>query len=97
MKIAKSGQKVAVIDPRKQVGGNCTHVGTIPSKALRQSVFNIIGNRRDPILNQGIDYHQIPLNKVLTKAREVVRNQVETPHPFLWAQSNWLNQWLGKF
>ncbi|TGP45338.1 Si-specific NAD(P)(+) transhydrogenase, partial [bacterium M00.F.Ca.ET.230.01.1.1] len=78
MKIAKSGQKVAVIDPRKQVGGNCTHVGTIPSKALRQSVFNIIGNRRDPILNQGIDYHQIPLNKVLTKAREVVRNQVET-------------------
>ncbi|OTE88577.1 hypothetical protein B1K96_34955, partial [Escherichia coli] len=62
MKIAKSGQKVAVIDPRKQVGGNCTHVGTIPSKALRQSVFNIIGNRRDPILNQGIDYHQIPLN-----------------------------------
>ena len=78
MKIAKSGLKVAVIDPRKQVGGNCTHVGTIPSKALRQSVFNIISNRRDPILNQGIDYHLIPLNKVLSKAREVVRNQVET-------------------
>lgn len=78
MKLAKSGLKVAVIDPRKQVGGNCTHVGTIPSKALRQSVFNIISNRRDPVLNQGIDYHQIPLNQVLAKARNVVRNQVET-------------------
>lgn len=78
MKIAKAGKRVAVIDPRKQVGGNCTHVGTIPSKALRQSVFNIISNRRDPIMNQGIDYHLIPLNKVLTKAREVVRRQVET-------------------
>jgi len=39
------------------VGGNCTHVGTIPSKALRQSVFNIIGNRRDPILNQNAPMH----------------------------------------
>lgn len=78
MKLAKSGLKVAVIDPRQQVGGNCTHVGTIPSKALRQSVFNIISNRRDPVLNQGIDYHQIPLNQVLAKARSVVRSQVET-------------------
>lgn len=78
MKLAKSGLKVAVIDPRQQVGGNCTHVGTIPSKALRQSVYNIISNRRDPVLNQGIDYHQIPLNQVLAKARSVVRSQVET-------------------
>ena len=96
MKIAKSGQKVAVIDPRKQVGGNCTHVGTIPSKALRQSVFNIIANRRDPILNQGIDYHQIPLNKVLTKAREVVRNQVETHTRFYERnQINLINGWAS--
>lgn len=78
MKIAKSGLKVAVIDPRKQVGGNCAHVGTIPSKALRQSVFNIISNRRDPLLNQGVDYHLVPLNKILTKARDVVRAQVNT-------------------
>ena len=49
MKLAKSGHRVAVIDPRDQVGGNCAHVGTIPSKALRQSVFNIINFRRDPL------------------------------------------------
>lgn len=78
MKLAKSGKKVAVIDPRGQVGGNCAHVGTIPSKALRQSVFNIINFRRDPLFSQIIDNHQVPLNKVLSKARDVIRSQVNT-------------------
>lgn len=78
MKLAKSGKKVAVIDPRGQVGGNCAHVGTIPSKALRQSVFNIINFRRDPLFSQIIDNYQVPLNKVLSKARDVIRQQVST-------------------
>ena len=78
MKLAKSGKKVVVVDPREQVGGNCTHVGTIPSKALRQSVFNLISYRRDPLFSQGMDYFQVPLNKVLAKARNVVRAQVTT-------------------
>ncbi|HJH09843.1 MAG TPA: Si-specific NAD(P)(+) transhydrogenase [Psychrobacter pasteurii] len=78
MKLAKSGKKVVVVDARSQVGGNSAHVGTIPSKALRQSVFNLINYRRDPLFSQGLDYYQVPLNKVLTKARKVVRNQVDT-------------------
>ncbi|WP_201505637.1 Si-specific NAD(P)(+) transhydrogenase [Psychrobacter aestuarii] len=78
MKLSKSGKKVAVIDPREQVGGNCTHVGTIPSKALRQSVFNLINYRRDPMFTQAMDYHQVPLNKVLANARHVIRRQVNT-------------------
>ncbi|MDH2272591.1 Si-specific NAD(P)(+) transhydrogenase [Moraxella porci] len=78
MKLAKSGLRVAVIDPREQVGGNCAHVGTIPSKALRQSVFNIINFRRDPLFNKAKDSYQVPLNKVLSRAREVIRNQVNT-------------------
>ena len=78
MKLAKSGKKVVVVDARSQVGGNSAHVGTIPSKALRQSVFNLINYRRDPLFSQSLDYYQVPLNKVLTKARKVVRNQVDT-------------------
>ena len=42
MKLTKEGRRVAVVDARQEVGGNCTHVGTIPSKALRQTVFNIM-------------------------------------------------------
>lgn len=78
MKLAKAGKKVAVVDPREQVGGNCTHVGTIPSKALRQSVFNLINFRRDQMFTQAMDYHQVPLNIVLAKARQVIRRQVNT-------------------
>lgn len=78
MKLAKSGKKVVVIDPRGQVGGNCAHVGTIPSKALRQSIFNIISFRRDPIFAHILDNNQITLKKVLSRARQVVMNQVAT-------------------
>lgn len=78
MKLAKSGKKVAVIDPRDQVGGNSTHVGTIPSKALRQSVFNLINFRRDPMFTKALEYEQVPLNKVLANARRVIRSQVST-------------------
>ncbi len=82
MKLAKSGYRVAVIDPRDEVGGNCAHVGTIPSKALRQSVFTIISYRRDPLFDQARDSHQVPLNKVLGHARRVIRSQVSTHQRF---------------
>lgn len=86
MKLAKSGKKVAMIDPREQVGGNCAHVGTIPSKALRQSVFNIINYRRDPLFTQ-TDNYKVPLNKVLSKARQVIVNQVAT-HALFYERNN---------
>lgn len=78
MKLAKSNKKVAVIDPRNQIGGNCTHVGTIPSKALRQSVYNLINYRRDPLFSQGANSQQVPLNRVLSNARQIIRRQVNT-------------------
>lgn len=82
MKLAKSGKKVVVVDPREQVGGNCIHVGTIPSKSLRQAVFNLINFRRDPLFSQGLDYQQVPLNRVLSNARAVVKSQVDTHQLF---------------
>jgi NAD(P) transhydrogenase len=38
MKCAKAGKRVAVVEAMFEVGGNCTHKGTIPSKALRQII-----------------------------------------------------------
>lgn len=97
MKLSKSGKKVAVIDPRDQVGGNCAHVGTIPSKALRQSVFNIIGMRRDPLFSSVTDNFQIPLNKVLSKARKVILSQVNTHKIFYQRNRVDIIQGWGKF
>ena len=42
MKATKEGRSVAVIDDFPQVGGNCTHRATIPSKALRQTIQQMI-------------------------------------------------------
>lgn len=97
MKLAKSGLKVAVIDPRDQVGGNCAHVGTIPSKALRQSVFNIISMRRDPIFSSFTDNFQVPLNKVLSKARRVIASQVNTHKLFYERNRVEIIQGWGRF
>ncbi len=49
MNAAKAGRKVAMVDSRRQVGGNCTHLGTIPSKALRHSVKQIIQFNTNPM------------------------------------------------
>ena len=38
MTAAKGGKQVAVIDQDADVGGSCTHRGTIPSKALRHAI-----------------------------------------------------------
>lgn len=61
MKLAKSGKRVAIVDVREQLGGNCTHVGTIPSKALRQTVSSIIRYRRDPMFKKMGDWRQFTM------------------------------------
>lgn len=77
MKLAKEGRRVAVIDVRGQVGGNCAHLGTIPSKALRQTVWNIMRYQRDPLFQRvGGDLHNVPLSQVLASARRVIAHQV---------------------
>ena len=72
MKLTKEGKKVAVIDARPQVGGNCTHVGTIPSKALRQTVFNIMRYQRDSMFQRVGELRNVPLSQVLARAHKII-------------------------
>ena len=39
MQATKLGKTVAVVERHEQIGGGCTHWGTIPSKALRHAIF----------------------------------------------------------
>ena len=41
MQLAKSGKRVKLIERFEQVGGGCTHWGTIPSKTLRFSIYQL--------------------------------------------------------
>lgn len=77
MKAAKEGRRVAVVDSRPQVGGNCVHLGTIPSKALRQSVGNIMRYQRDPLFQRiGAEVRNVSLAQVLASAHRVIEKQV---------------------
>lgn len=82
MKLAKSGKRVAIVDQRDQLGGNCTHVGTIPSKALRQTVSSIIRYQRDPMFQKVGDWKQFTMKQVLRNAHKVIQQQVDTHSRF---------------
>ncbi|WP_025732932.1 Si-specific NAD(P)(+) transhydrogenase [Carnimonas nigrificans] len=74
---AKHGKRVAVIEDRYKVGGNCTHKGTIPSKALRYAVNQIIDYRSGPLCNTIADTRVFDLPKVMDYSFRVVDTQVE--------------------
>lgn len=82
MKLVKDGRRVAVVDVRPDVGGNCAHVGTIPSKALRQTVYNLMRFRRDPLLSRMAEIRSVPLSQVLARAHRVIELQVGTHQRF---------------
>lgn len=77
MKAVKEGRRVAVVDNRPRVGGNCVHLGTIPSKALRQTVWNLMRFQRDPLFQRaGAEIRNVPLSQVLASAHRVIDSQV---------------------
>ena len=73
MTASKGGRRVAVIDQDAEVGGSCTHRGTIPSKALRHAIQQLAGDESgaDP------DYSDL-----MRKAEGVIRSQVELRRGF---------------
>ncbi len=76
MKMAKSGLRVAVVERHHQVGGGCTHNGTIPSKALRHSVQLLSDYRHHPLFEQTLHPADITWPQLLKTADEVISRQV---------------------
>ena len=76
MNSAKNGRKVAVVDSRPQVGGNCTHLGTIPSKALRHSVRQIMQFNTNPMFREIGEPRWFSFPDVLKSAEQVINKQV---------------------
>jgi len=76
MNAAKAGRKVAMVDNRRQVGGNCTHLGTIPSKALRHSVKQIIQFNTNEMFRVIGEPRWFSFPDVLKSAERVIAKQV---------------------
>ena len=82
MMATKNGKRVAVIERHAEVGGGCTHWGTIPSKALRQAVKTLRDARRDPLLRSVGANLQVDFPQLLASAGGVVETQVASRRRF---------------
>jgi NAD(P) transhydrogenase len=78
MKLAKAGRQVAVIEAHQQVGGGCTHWGTIPSKALRHSIQMLADYRRNPLFQHSLEQVDVQFPDLLRAADSVIHEQVRT-------------------
>jgi NAD(P) transhydrogenase len=78
MNAAKKGLSVASVDNRETVGGNCTHKGTIPSKALRHEVHLVMQAQKNPLFSE---YQRsnawVSFDAVHQKAQKVIEQQVK--------------------
>jgi len=77
MNAAKGNKRVAVIEDKKVVGGNCTHVGTIPSKALRHAVKQIISFNTNTMFRDIGEPRWFSFPRVLKSAEKVIHKQVK--------------------
>ncbi|MBK1717681.1 Si-specific NAD(P)(+) transhydrogenase [Thiocystis violacea] len=82
MKLAKAGQKVAVIEAHDAVGGGCTHWGTIPSKALRHSIQMLADYRRNPLFQHTQHQIEVEFPDLLRAADGVINDQVRTRYRY---------------
>ncbi len=78
MNAVKLGRSVAVVEMFDVVGGNCTHVGTIPSKALRQAVKEIISFNTNPMFREIGEPRWFSFPDVLQRANKVISKQVQS-------------------
>ncbi|MBP54289.1 Si-specific NAD(P)(+) transhydrogenase [Marinobacter sp.] len=77
MNATKHGKRVAIIEDKPTVGGNCTHWGTIPSKALRHSVKQIITFNTNQMFRDIGEPRWFSFPRVLQNAQKVIGKQVK--------------------
>lgn len=82
MEATKQGKSVAVIEKQPRIGGNCTHLGTIPSKSLRAAIYRVMEiNLSSHFRKRGIsidaDFQDLRRN-----AQNVIEQQVDMRRGF---------------
>ncbi|ACS87540.1 pyridine nucleotide-disulphide oxidoreductase dimerisation region [Musicola paradisiaca Ech703] len=82
MGLSKQGAKVAVIERHYNVGGGCTHWGTIPSKALRHAVSRIIEFNQNPLYSDNSRVISSSFSDILRHAGSVINQQTRMRQGF---------------
>jgi NAD(P) transhydrogenase len=76
MMAVKNHRRVALVERYVDVGGGCTHWGTIPSKALRHAVKTLNDVRTNPLLHNYRAGLQIRYPDLLKAVGKVIESQV---------------------
>ena len=82
MQAAKSGKSVAAVDKYAVVGGACTHLATIPSKALRFVIFQMTEANNNRIFRDAGISINLTFPELRKSARSVIEQQVEVRRTF---------------
>ncbi|HUJ30062.1 MAG TPA: Si-specific NAD(P)(+) transhydrogenase [Candidatus Acidoferrum sp.] len=78
---AKLRKRVAVIDRTLMMGGVCVHTGTIPSKTVREAIFQLTGSAVKTFCrgNGDISVQDLAsrVNTIIARETEVIRSQLK--------------------
>jgi len=75
---AKSGKRVAVIERREVIGGNCINTGTIPSKTMREAVLHLSGYLSQNVY--GVNYRvkeKITAADLAFRVQHVIKTEID--------------------
>lgn len=76
MEATKQGKHVAAVERLPRIGGNCTHLGTIPSKSLRAAIYRLMEvNSNSHFKQLGINI-EVGFRDLRKSAQSVIDQQV---------------------
>jgi len=75
MNAAKAGKSVAIVSDKDNPGGNCTYLGTIPSKAIRYSVKQVLHFHNSRLFSDLGDMRRLTFVEALKHAERVIHEQ----------------------
>ncbi len=87
MQATKGDMRVACAESYTQIGGSCTHRGTIPSKALRYTITNTVKFLTNPIV-QSMGIHFSPTMDQLRKGSQTIINRQVTMRQSFYDRNN---------
>lgn len=82
MEATKQGKSVAVIDKLPRIGGNCTHLGTIPSKSLRAAIYRMMEVNGSSQFQQLGIHVEVGFRDLRRSAQNVIEKQVQMRRGF---------------
>src|SRR5690348_18326466 len=82
MQAVKQGLRVAVVERFHRVGGGCTHWGTIPSKALRFAIFQLLEVNSNRLLRDAGYHLELEFPQLRKSAESTIQLQEEMRRGF---------------